>query len=486
MAEEKSKARNQRDIIISVLRSKFNEYSNPDLYPTAAMDIQIDMYQLRKACAKSFRTKVDPNTKNFKPYKIESVKNDILPNMILQFGFSAKEKGIQIRSEAGMFALRFTDDSVMLFAQRVVGMGRNQNVETYAVATKQTINKYYSYLNKEAKINSKPKVGLFRVSIKSTPTGENKLNYSPVRLKLSGKQVYHQNKKLVEQDVSQFFDNIDLYTRFNQPGSRRLLLVGEPGGGKTSAANEIATKYAENMCVVIATDLKAVMMHTYNISKANMPTLIILEDAESTIPWGNSDVLNYLDGINQPRTEKGCYMILTTNFPQRIEPRILKRPGRIDKIVKFGVLDQVNSIMCTKHYFNGILFDVEKDTASTIEEMLKQVYEKIIAVDNETGMTGAQIKNLSEATISYAISNKVEKITIDTLIKVREQLSKDLKDVYEMADDESMTTNKPSPIGFDTTGHTKRHHWDEKLDWDSIINPKTNSPQRNGDELPNF
>jgi hypothetical protein len=106
--------------------------------------------------------------------------------------------------------------------------------------------------------------------------------------------------------------------------------------------------------------------------------------------------------------------------------------------------------------------------------MLKQVYEKIIAVDNETGMTGAQIKNLSEATISYAISNKTEKISVDTIIAVRDQLSKDLKDVYEMADDESMSANKPSPIGFDTSDGKRKNQWEESLDWDSIINPEKN------------
>ena len=128
--------------------------------------------------------------------------------------------------------------------------------------------------------------------------------------------------------------------------------------------------------------------------------------------------------------------------------------------------------MCAKHYFEGILFDSNKDKASTVEEMLKQVYEKIIAVDNETGMTGAQIKNLSEATISYAISNNTEKINIDTIIAVRDQLSKDLKDVYEMADDESMSANKPSPIGFDISDGKRKNTWEESLDWDSIINPE--------------
>jgi hypothetical protein len=471
MAEEKSKSKNQRDIIVSVMRSKFNEYSDSELYPSAALGVEINLSELKNACKNSSRSKIDPNTKSFRPYSVDYVKNDVLPSMILEYGFSQKEKGLTVKSEAGMFAVRFTDNSVMMFAQRIVGMGRNQSVETYALATRQTLNKYYSYLNRQAKINSKPKVGLFKISVKSSPMGD-RLNYTPIKGKMTEKKVYHQNKKLVENDVEQFFDNVNLYTRFNQPGSRRLLLVGEPGGGKTSAANEIAMKLSEKMCVVIATDLKAVMMHTYNISKAEMPTLIILEDAESTIPWGNSDVLNYLDGINQPRTTKGCYMILTTNYPQRIEPRVLKRPGRIDKIIKFGVLDQVNSIMCAKHYFEGILFDSNKDKASTVEEMLKQVYEKIIAVDNETGMTGAQIKNLSEATISYAISNNTEKINIDTIIAVRDQLSKDLKDVYEMADDESMSANKPSPIGFDISDGKRKNTWEESLDWDSIINPE--------------
>jgi hypothetical protein len=91
-------------------------------------------------------------------------------------------------------------------------------------------------------------------------------------------------------------------------------------------------------------------------------------------------------------------------------------------------------------------------------------------------MTGAQIKNLSEATISYAISNKVDKITIDTLVAVRNQLSKDLKDVYEMADDESMTSNKPSAIGFELVDSGLKTGWGEKIDWDSIINPKTTKP----------
>ena len=479
MSELKVKAKTQRDIIISVLRSKFHDaVEDQTIFPTAIMDIAINIGSLRTACYKNKNLAISLDTKNFKPVDIESVKNDVIPEMILQFGYNSKKNSIDVSSESGMFKLKFSDGTYLFFAQRTVGMGRNQSIETYGVADKKTINKYYSYLNKEAKINSKPKIGLYKISTKNTPTGE-KLDYQPIKVKTEGKEVFHQNKLIIEEDVAQFFDNIDLYTRFNQPGSRRLLLVGEPGGGKTSASYELAVKYSQKMCVVIATDLKSLMMHTFNISKSNMPTLAILEDAESTIPWGNSDVLNYLDGINQPKTEKGCYTILTTNFPQRIETRVLKRPGRIDRIVKFGVLDQINSLKCIRHYFQDILFDKKKDDDKVIEEILKQTYEKVVSVDAETGMTGAQIKNLSEASISYAVSNKIDKVTVDVLVKVKDQLTKDLKDVYEMAEDEGISHSKTTPIGFESESFKKKSFFDENLDWDSIINPKTIEKQNN-------
>ena len=142
MAEVKSK--NQRDIIVSVLRSKFNEYSDSELYPSAVLDVEINLSDLKQSCKNSSKSKIDPNTKNFRPYSIDYVKNDVLPSMILEYGFSQKEKGLTVKSEAGMFAMKFTDNSVMMFAQRIVGMGRNKSVETYALATRQTLNKYYS------------------------------------------------------------------------------------------------------------------------------------------------------------------------------------------------------------------------------------------------------------------------------------------------------------------------------------------------------
>jgi hypothetical protein len=476
MSEVTPKSKNQRDIIIKVLRTKFHEAlkdkknSEEKEFAVAMIGFDVNLYTLRREVEKNKKLKNDGKT--FRPIDLEPIKDDMLPNVVLQHQFDNLKGTLNFKSQSGMFKIAFSDGSNLFFAQRLVGLGKTEFVDSYAVASKQTLNKYYQYLNKQAKINSKPKIGLYKIHTVNTPFGE-KLNYELIKPKdYKTNIVFHQNKGLLKDDVQQFFDNISYYTRFSQPGSRRLLLVGEPGGGKTSAAMLLAQEYAKAMCVVIATDLKSAMMHTYNISKAKMPTLIILEDAESTLPWGSAGVLNFLDGVNQPKTEKGCYMILTTNFPQRIEPRILKRPGRIDKVIKFGALNEENSVLCMKHYFDGILFDSKKDSKKKVEEILKQVYEEII-LDKENGgtMTGAQIKNLSETIMAYAVSNKVETITVDTLKKVVEALNRDLKEVYDMADEESISRDRMTPIGFEQTGLKKSYGND--LDWDSIMNPKT-------------
>jgi len=471
MAESK----NQRDQIIKVLRAKFHDIKGDDLFPIAMLEFSISPSEIRKEIYKNKKAKINQNI--FRPINLEPVKNDLLPNVVLTHSFDHKLKSMNFTAESGVFKITFSDDSIIFYAQRIVGIGRNATIDTIGVAAKETINKYYQYLQKQSKINSKPKIGLYKINIIQTPGFRGVLNYEQIKPKdFKSNVVFHQNTKLVEDDVKQFFDNVSYYTRFSQPGSRRMLLVGEPGGGKTSAAMLLAQEYSKTMCVVIATDLKAIMMHTYNVSRAKMPTLIILEDAESTIPWSDSGILNFLDGINQPKTEKGCYSIFTTNHPRRIEPRVLKRPGRIDKVIKFGALDEINSIMCVKHYFDGILFDSKKDKPKIIEEVLKQVYDKVILDKEGVTMTGAQIKNLSEAIMSYAVSNKVDKITVDTLVKVVEALNKDLKDVYDMADEESMSKERMMPVGFDTGSSSKGR---SSLDWGEIMNPKTTKQDNN-------
>ena len=52
----------------------------------------------------------------------------------------------------------------------------------------------------------------------------------------------------------------------------------------------------------------------------------------------SSAALGFLDGANTPRNPAGTYLIATTNYPRRIDKRVLKRPGRIDRVIAVGAL----------------------------------------------------------------------------------------------------------------------------------------------------
>ena len=74
--------------------------------------------------------------------------------------------------------------------------------------------------------------------------------------------------------------------------------------------------------------------------------------------------------------------------------------------------------------------------------------------------------------MSYAVSKKVEKINVDILVKLVEDLNRDLKEVYEMADEESMSKERMNPVGFETQSNNKGK---SSLDWNEIMHPKTNN-----------
>jgi len=52
----------------------------------------------------------------------------------------------------------------------------------------------------------------------------------------------------------------------------------------------------------------------------------------------SSAALGFLDGANTPRNPAGTYLIATTNYPRKIDRRVLKRPGRIDRVIAVGAL----------------------------------------------------------------------------------------------------------------------------------------------------
>ncbi len=149
------------------------------------------------------------------------------------------------------------------------------------------------------------------------------------------------------EDVQSFFTKgIEVYKRLNLKPFRKLLLAGVPGTGKTMLCSALA-KWALGqgyMVIYISSAQKAQNDQygstfgkiQYALSVAaysKYPTLILLEELDAYLHEDEKAlILNVLDGSESTIGEKGTLLISTTNYPEAIDERVLKRPGRLDRI----------------------------------------------------------------------------------------------------------------------------------------------------------
>ncbi len=382
--------------------------------------------------------------KNFHPTSIDPIPSDHISSFCTGIGLDKSRKSsFTYKDMTGMFKMNFSDGSFMYVAKWLNGAGRNQKFENLFAGEKDTWVKFLKFVNTTKRYRLKPKNGIFKISKMQTPSGPF-LAYFPLK-NLAETPIVHPEIEKVNSDIDFFFNNLPMFTRFKMPGTRKAMLVGEPGSGKSSYCIKLAKKFASTKSIVFATDIEALAMHMEKCSKYNVSTIGILEDAEQTIRGASSGLLNFLDGIDQPINKLGCYIVMTTNYPGAIEPRILQRPGRIDKIFHFNALENSYALKCLEIYIMDYL--QTKEEKEILADKNRDTLLNVVS-----GMTGAQIKGLVDATIAYAVSNTA-KLNIDSLVITKKQMFKDLKEVYDLAKDTSIQ-GKEMPIGFSVKTQT--------------------------------
>ncbi len=143
-------------------------------------------------------------------------------------------------------------------------------------------------------------------------------------------------------DVETFFTKgIDVYKKLNLKPFRKLLLAGVPGTGKTMLCSALAAWAIERGYLVIYVSSADQMGATFGkiqqalhvASYSQYPTLILLEEIDAFLhDREKALVLNVLDGSESSMNDRGTLLIATTNYPEAIDERVLKRPGRLDRI----------------------------------------------------------------------------------------------------------------------------------------------------------
>ena len=265
----------------------------------------------------------------------------------------------------------------------------------------------FKLLNESKKIKE-PKLYIKRIENHSyvTKKGELKefvINFGPIpKRDWSNTIVTDEIRNTLTQDIDDFIQKPDYYSRYEIPYKLCLLLSGPPGMGKTSVIKAIASEKRMNLYLLSLnsiTDTKLPFL--FRSVKPN--SIIVLEDvdcmsvgrknekaetsdkkskiddeddSDDSDDEGNggkskngvslSGLLNAIDGI---ASSEGRIIIMTTNYPEKLDPALI-RQERVHRHVKLEKCLEVYEKMFVRFFDNKNKDGAREFAESCLEKSL--------------------------------------------------------------------------------------------------------------------
>lgn len=142
----------------------------------------------------------------------------------------------------------------------------------------------------------------------------------------------------VLEGIAKFWESEAEFRKFGQVFKRGVLLWGPPGSGKTVTVTMLVHDVVQRGGTVILSsspELTAQALAQFRRVEPDRKLICILEDLdELTDRYGESNLLALLDGEQQ--VDKIVY-VATTNYPERLDARLVNRPSRFDEVIKIGM-----------------------------------------------------------------------------------------------------------------------------------------------------
>src|SRR5204863_6712110 len=136
-------------------------------------------------------------------------------------------------------------------------------------------------------------------------------------------------------EIENFWSLGDTFQKHGYLHRRGYLLYGPQGSGKSSVVHQVVHRVVKAGHVAVFGDHPGVLTRTMELFRKiepERPLVCMFEDIDAVIEiHGDSELLQWLDGTHQINK---VINIATTNYPERLDRRIVSRPRRFDRIIK--------------------------------------------------------------------------------------------------------------------------------------------------------
>lgn len=240
-------------------------------------------------------------------------------------------------------------------------------------------------------------------------------------------------KQQMREEVIEPLHNPEEYHRYGVTIPNGMLLYGPPGCGKTSFAKHFAEEVGFNfMCITPATLKSRYVNATQeNIAKMfkeaeeNAPIVIFIDEMNELVPNRDDGNVHEMSrsAVNEmlaqmDRTgEKGIFIIGATNYPNMIDPAIL-RAGRLDKKYYIGVPDIEARMALFRLYLNKRPYDFGLDYHQLADMTQGYVSADIQLIVNDASRNALrQHSKITMELLKVAITNTAPSLSNNELRK---------------------------------------------------------------------
>lgn len=136
-------------------------------------------------------------------------------------------------------------------------------------------------------------------------------------------------------EIETFWNKESVYRQFGFLWKRGVLLYGPPGSGKTTTVQLLSKMIVDRDGISVYIDNPKIGAYGLDLLRRiepKRPVIVILEDIDAICSrYEEADLLSLLDGELQI---DNVVFVATTNYPQKLDPRIINRPSRFDIVRK--------------------------------------------------------------------------------------------------------------------------------------------------------
>lgn len=202
-------------------------------------------------------------------------------------------------------------------------------------------------------------------------------------------------------ELERFWSSLSWFTDHGFPHKRGILLHGPPGSGKTSTVQLVVKDVIERGGLVF--QFSKAFTAGYRVFREvepDRPVVVLMEDLDSIItPQNESDILNILDGIGVMRR---VVFLATTNYPEKLPPRLSNRPSRFDRRVLIGHPSDAARRMYLEYISrDSDELDINKwvrDTEGFSLAHLKELFIGVLGLENTYASKLKELRDMIEET----------------------------------------------------------------------------------------